>query len=329
MASIRTKFTVGLFVIIGFSLVIVAVVWLGMSNYLEKGKFYVAFFDESVQGLDKDSPVKYRGVAIGRVHQISVASDANLIQVVLKIDAPMELESDIVAQLKSVGITGIMYIELERRAKDEPNLSPTVTFATKYPVIATRPSGIKKLFEAIQDAVNQFNQLDIDGLSRKLQTIFENLNTAVENARVDTLAADMRLTLAQARNILDPGKWNGLMAALETAGRTLPQLTDKAGQTVDQLDTILSENRAVLNEALQNFNAATLQADAFLADGRHFLAEERQDLEILQHRLAITLENLELASGNLNRLTEMVAAHPAQLLLGTPPPEKNTGDMRP
>jgi phospholipid/cholesterol/gamma-HCH transport system substrate-binding protein len=329
MASIRTKFTVGLFVIIGFSLVIVAVVWLGMSNYLEKGKFYVAFFDESVQGLDKDSPVKYRGVAIGRVQQISVASDANLIQVVLKIDAPMELESDIVAQLKSVGITGIMYIELERRAKDEPNLSPTVTFATKYPVIATRPSGIKKLFEAIQDAVNQFNQLDIDGLARKLQTIFENLNTAVENARVDTLAADMRLTLAQARNILDPGKWNGLMAALETAGRTLPQLTDKAGQTVDQLDTILSENRAVLNEALQNFNAATLQADAFLADGRHFLAEERQDLEILQHRLAITLENLELASGNLNRLTEMVAAHPAQLLLGTPPPEKNTGAMRP
>jgi hypothetical protein len=71
----------------------------------------VTYFDESVQGLDKDSPVKYRGVSIGRVENINVAPDAALIQVVLKIESGLESGiDDIVARLKSVGITGIMFV---------------------------------------------------------------------------------------------------------------------------------------------------------------------------------------------------------------------------
>ena len=45
MASIKTKFTVGLFVAIGLAIAIVAIIWLGMSNYLQKGQFYSAYFD--------------------------------------------------------------------------------------------------------------------------------------------------------------------------------------------------------------------------------------------------------------------------------------------
>ena len=89
MATLRTKFSVGLFLIVGLAIVIVGIVWLGMSNYFEKGRFFVAYFDESVQGLDKDSPVKYRGVYIGRVHRIGVAPDEKLIEVVMKIESEL------------------------------------------------------------------------------------------------------------------------------------------------------------------------------------------------------------------------------------------------
>ena len=140
MASIKTKFTVGLFVIIGLAIAIVTIIWLGKSHYLEEGQYYIAYFDESVQGLDKDSPVKYRGVSIGRVDNIGVAPDATLIKVILKIESSLNLEDhleEIVAELKSVGITGIMFIELERKKDDEPDLSPEITFSSEYPVIAT------------------------------------------------------------------------------------------------------------------------------------------------------------------------------------------------
>jgi len=73
MASTRIKFTVGLFVASGIGFALIAVIWLGMSRFLEKGQYYATYFNESVQGLDIESPVKYRGVSIGRVQRVGVA----------------------------------------------------------------------------------------------------------------------------------------------------------------------------------------------------------------------------------------------------------------
>jgi hypothetical protein len=52
----------------------------GYVPFFGKGQFYVTYFDESIQGLVIDSPVKYRGVFIGRVDGISVAPDSKLIK---------------------------------------------------------------------------------------------------------------------------------------------------------------------------------------------------------------------------------------------------------
>ena len=111
MASQRTKYTVGLFLIFGIGIALLAFIWLGMSRFLQKGHYYATYFNESVQGLDKDAPVKYRGVSIGRVDSIEVAPDARLIEVILKIETGQKLDNDIVAQLSPVGITGGMIIE--------------------------------------------------------------------------------------------------------------------------------------------------------------------------------------------------------------------------
>ncbi len=153
MASQKTKFAVGLFVATGIGVASLAIIWLGMSRYLEKGQYYVSYFNESVQGLEIDSPVKYRGVAIGRVDSIGVAPDAKLIEVVLKIESGQPLQSDLVAQLKSVGITGIMFVELDRKKEGEPDRSPSLSFPAKHPVVASKPSGISELLTGLDDAL--------------------------------------------------------------------------------------------------------------------------------------------------------------------------------
>jgi len=51
-----------------------------------KGFLYATYFDESVQGLQVDSAIKYRGVEIGKVQSIGVAPDYRLIEVIMKID---------------------------------------------------------------------------------------------------------------------------------------------------------------------------------------------------------------------------------------------------
>jgi hypothetical protein len=75
-----SHFMIGLFVLIGVSIGFVFVFWLGVSRYSQTGETYAAYFDESVQGLQADSSVKYRGVDVGRVEKIRVAPDNRLIE---------------------------------------------------------------------------------------------------------------------------------------------------------------------------------------------------------------------------------------------------------
>ena len=145
MATQKTKFAVGLFVAVGITLAILVTIWLGMSRFLQKGRFYVTYFDESVQGLDVDSPVKYRGVFTGRVESIGVAPDSKLIKVILKIESGQKLDENIVAQLKAVGITGSMFVELDQKRAGEADQSPPLSFPSEYPIIASKPSDISGL----------------------------------------------------------------------------------------------------------------------------------------------------------------------------------------
>jgi len=82
------------------------------SKYFSGGATYVSYFNESVQGLKMNSAVRYRGVDVGIVEDIRVAPDNELVEVVMKVDLKGDLEHDIVTQLKPVGITGLVIVEI-------------------------------------------------------------------------------------------------------------------------------------------------------------------------------------------------------------------------
>lgn len=69
------KLKLGLFIIISFSLLFFGLLALGlMDSFKEKYEFFTVF-DESVQGLEKGAPIKYKGVNIGKVTKVSVWKD--------------------------------------------------------------------------------------------------------------------------------------------------------------------------------------------------------------------------------------------------------------
>ena len=329
MASIKTKFRVGLFVIIGLAVAAIAFIWLGMSHYFEKGQYYLAYFDESVQGLDKDSPVKYRGVSIGRVENIGVAPDAKLIQVVMKIEAGLKNREQLVAQLKSVGITGIMFIEMDQKAGDEPDLSPKVSFPSKYPVVATRPSGIKTFVESIGDLLKQLKGFDTEGISENFKAALDTINKAVEDAKIDGIATDIRSSLAQLEKILDPKKWENVLGSIETAGQSFNALVINADRTVtginDAINKIDGDIEGIgdgLRGAIAEFKDAMGNVNQFIESGSSLIMHTDGRLSGLERHLLVSLRNLERASGNLNRLLEIVADRPSLLIFGDQPPPR-------
>lgn len=329
MTSIRTKFSVGLFVIIGFAVMAIAVIWLGMSRYFEKGQFYVAYFDESVQGLDKDSPVKYRGVPIGRVESLGVAPDATLIQVIMKIESGLKNREYQVAQLKSVGITGIMFIELDRKSKNAPNLSPRISFPPKYPVVATKPSGIKKFMGEMDDVLKQIKELDTKGISDNFKTTLDTISQTVEDAQVKELVSDIRISLHKINKILNNPKLEIIMDSFVKAGSSFNALTTNANKTVSNINTTITrldrnieDIKKGFGEAVSDFKHAMENVDIFMKNGTGLINDTDNRLSNLQRHFIISLKNLERAGENLNRFLEIVADQPSQLIFGEPPPAR-------
>ena len=58
---------VGAFVIGAFVLIVVALLAFGGVSFFSKPERFMVMFDESIHGLDLGSPVKLRGVRVGRV----------------------------------------------------------------------------------------------------------------------------------------------------------------------------------------------------------------------------------------------------------------------
>jgi phospholipid/cholesterol/gamma-HCH transport system substrate-binding protein len=313
MSSIRTNFTVGVFVIIGIAIACIAIFWLGMSSYLEKGLFYAAYFDESVQGLSKDSPVKYRGVAIGRVDSIEVAPDSTLIQVIVKIESGLKPEEHIVAQLKSVGITGIMFIELDKKQPNEPNLSPKINFPTKYPVIATKPSDIKRLFDSVNEVLNILKTLDLQAISDKAKNALDEINQAVVDVQMKKLSDDLRKSL---------DVWNKALAAVDSAADSFTTLTRDTNKTIGRLNRIVLDNEQTFADAVENLNRSMRNASIVLEEGSELIKDTDSNLYKLMRHLLVSMQNIEKATENLNQSLELISGQPSQLLFGDPPPAR-------
>ena len=322
MASQKTKFVVGLFLVCGIGIALLAFIWLGMSRYFEKGRFYVTYFNESVQGLDKDSPVKYRGVSVGRVHSISVAPDSKLVKVVLKIETGMVLDINIVTQLKSVGITGSVFIELDQKKRDEPDRSPPLSFPSEYPIVASKPSELGQILSGIDEILNKIKGLDLEGIAAKIKSNLDTVETAVQEANVKGLARKFERSLDQLNQILDGHQWDKILTStqetiLEANGFFVKgnAALAHAENAFAQAREILADKQHAIREALENINKV-IDKSASLTTG----ADET--FSLLRQNLLVSAQNLERASENLNRFLEILAQQPSQLILGDPPPRR-------
>ena len=326
MARKTSKFMIGLFVTIGILIGMVAVVWLGASKYFEKGQTYVTYFDESVQGLQVDSTVKYRGVEAGRVEKIRVAPDNRLIEVVMKINVRGKLEREYVAQLKAAGITGIVFVELDRKELDKSDLSPKITFTSEYPVISSKPSDIKQLLTGIDNVIQSLNKIDTQGISDQIKSTLKVLESVVASVNNVVGSIDKALgtgkleeAIAEVKNTLLKVQSFVSDAQKELQAMNLPKSGANIENATARLDTIM--NSGEIEEVLAEVKDAAKKMDQ-LVEGL-----DKKSLAITNN-IKATSENLKRASESLEMLTERVYASPSDLLFGEPPPRRRGNEKQ-
>jgi phospholipid/cholesterol/gamma-HCH transport system substrate-binding protein len=219
-----------------------------------------------------------------------------LIEVILKVETGQDLESDIVAQLKIVGITGSMFIELDRKKEGEPDRSPSLSFPSEYPIVASKPSDISELLRGFDEVLRQIKTLDLKGISDGVKLALENVNQKIVDA-------DMK------------GVSENLNALLAETGRTV----SRAGKAIGRVEKLVADNEEGILAAIKDFSEAMDNANVFFAEGASLISETDDSISHLKRHLLVVGQNLARASESLSRLLDLVSDHPSQLLLGEPP----------
>ena len=109
------------------------------------------------------------------------------------------------------------------------------------------------------------------------------------------------------------------MASAETASQSLNSLLDKADGTLNRVEGIVTEKEETIKKAIEGFREAMENANIFLEKGTLLASGTDHSLSHLQRHLLVVAQNLGKASENLNRLIELLADHPSQLMFGEPP----------
>ena len=191
MATEARKLRVGIFVIIAVLIGLGLAIWLGASRYLADESQAVTFFSESVQGLDPGAAVKYRGVPAGRVDQIKIAPDGDLIEVVMSIDnryaSMLVKDPTLRAQLQLSGITGLRYVEIDRQSGDALENAPTLSFEPEYPLIPSTPSQFKAIQEALEDIYGRVMSVDLAGISGDIRATLQSADQLLRDDRVQRI----------------------------------------------------------------------------------------------------------------------------------------------
>ena len=308
MSQKVSRFKVGVFVLIGVAMLLGSIVGLGTMRYFQPGRTYVTFFNESVQGLQRDSAVKYRGVDVGRVVDIRVGPDYELIEVVMDIQFHGEPEQAMVAQLKTVGITGIVFVELDLKKPDAPDLSPRITFAAEYPIIPSKPSELTRVLSVVDKVIKELDQINFKTIADKVESVLDS---------TDALVSDQR--------------WKKMLALLESSTGHLNSLLAKTDRAVERADLegilkttsqMLAEANSLLREARAEMKAMKLPDTA---DKVSDLVDEvgGASNEILQN-IRVTSDSLQRASETLDQLLMRLKSSPSDLIFSTPPPPRET-----
>jgi len=340
-----SNFMLGLFVTIGILLGAAAILWWGASKYFQKGSPYVTYFDESVQGLQVDSNVKYRGVDVGRVEQIRVAPDNKLIAVIMKVQLQDDVEKNTVAQLKAAGITGIVFVELDRRNPDDPDLAPKLEFTPEYPVIPSRPSQISQILTSIDAVMEKVREVDFQEVFsqgkkelRDLSVQFQQTAKSIEdffkgpttqsilkNVESATRRADE--SLSRMEKILAEGNLERILARTESAVAQMDRTMTRVDKALVEanVEEAMRDMRGVLQEARNVLSALKEEIRSMkLGETTLPIKELAENLDrrtrTIGNEFRTLSRNLQVASEKLEIILENAANRPSDFIFSGPPP---------
>ncbi|MFO1285030.1 MAG: MlaD family protein [Burkholderiales bacterium] len=318
MSQKANYFKLGLFVIGAIVAGVVVLLVIGSGRWFERKITIETYFNESVQGLDIGSKIKFKGVVIGEVTKISftyvqyqqdlpMLQRARYVLVESQIqprlvggraaagdltdpaNAKMEVERGLRIRLTPQGITGTSYLELDYVEPPPAVLPISWTPGTVY--IPSAPSTVAQFVNAASEILDRLHKLDVEGTLANINKLLVTTNDRV--AALDAKGLSDRASKAIDRATVTLDKASTTFERVDTtlAGIDAKKLTDEGNALLAELRQTNAELRKMIaNPALQKLPD---DAAAAVAKVRELVADPK---------LPATIVRLERSLGRLDRI---------------------------
>jgi phospholipid/cholesterol/gamma-HCH transport system substrate-binding protein len=286
--------------------------------------YYVILFSGDVQGLTTDSPVYYRGLRVGRVHDIALTSRVDVQRSTgrERLSENIDIRERSYAVFEKPFIAGAAFVQIVGRV-DVDQIKPKKRLGEKpYPEIREGASFLQVTSTSAQEllskagtTVDRLNELlnpdNIQSVSDSLRSLNTTLaGLAKQDANIQkTLAdlpdavADFKQTFAKLTSAAD--RLN--LIAMELGPQDAESKKALAGKEPSEINKTLLEAR----KALTNIDAASAQLNRLVADSKGGIREFSENGLV---ELSYAIRELRQLTQNLNIIATKIERDPANFL---------------
>ncbi len=293
------NFRTGLFIFGSVILFCAMLLVFGLSDIFASKASLHTYFEESVQGLSVGSPVKYKGVSIGSVSDISILVDDSIVRVGIEIDlnsfrnrnkeVPFDDQDDfdefitravgrgLRCRLELAGITGMRYLELDYHSTGD---KPARVFQADgnenddSVYIPSEPSIFKDIARSLDTSLERISKIRFEEISDNIVKAMAEINKILNSGETrDTMAHMARITqnLEETTTAISRVVTEAKMEELaESSKKLIKELADLTASLKKETD------KARLAESAESFRQA---ADAVRAAANAI--DDRRDQAVL------------------------------------------------
>ena len=326
MQNNQRYFRIGIFVSAAVVLLVGLLFCFGLADEFEKRIHFVTFFSESVQGLSKGSEVKYKGVLIGNVENITILPDAKIIRVDMSIDPKVlrsfksikdrdlrleeirkfwirERDAGLCCYLELAGITGQRYIEMDYLAQDKQRSLPVQECEENDAIcFASAPSTFNNIIDSVAVSLNKIAQIDLAAISGELENNLKALHRILNDPAISSTLKNLE-NISQnvdtvSKNLSENLTGADIKTLIGNINANLQSINELTRQTGSKLDSLDVEK---LNNLLENTITGSQQLIENMQDGSAEAIHTMQQLNMLVHNLDELVDTLKHDPSSLIR----------------------------
>lgn len=308
----NTEAKVGTFVIVSSILLGVTVYYVGneqWGHHLTAYKTYLRY----AGGMAPGSEVLFGGISVGRVTTVrSWSQDPTRIEILLDVKEGTPLNQKSVASLGTVSLMSSPVISITTGTEDAPRLKPGQAIASQESVSIDEMT--RKLSGIADSAADLMTQVQgaLKEINGPVQTLLANLSDATgptNRKQVAEILQRVNTLVTQQSPKLDRLTDQVLLVSqdADAAIKKIGPLVDRTDGTVANVNSTLDQLRNPIREDLAQLQSTMEQAKGLIASLQTVVRANDENIRD-------TIEHLNVATENLDQLTDEVRQRPWSLV---------------